>query len=80
MTKDLIDNLPTIKDSSPWGVLHSLTIYLYGRVDYETMGSEHKLDFCSYLVRNDPSVLPFDSPFREKEFVLRSCPKWNSSN
>jgi hypothetical protein len=81
MSKELQDHLPTLREDVQGVKPHSLTIYFYGRLDYETLGTTHKVEFCYYLVRNDPTVgTSLESPIKGDEFVLRGCPKWNSSN
>jgi hypothetical protein len=80
MTQDLLDNVPKLRDLVMDPHPHSPTIYLYGRLDYETLGNMHKVEFCYFLVRNDPTMVsPTDSPIKGDEFVLKTCPKWNSS-
>lgn len=81
VSQSLLDNLPStanIQDlvtKSP----RSETIYLYGRIDYQTLGRTRMIQFCFFLIRNeDQSLLPPNSGIQNDEYVPLQCSRWNS--
>ena len=65
----------------------SKTLYLYGRIDYQTLGEMREIQYCYFLVRNDGKLaMPIAPPDKDEfttdlsgnRYWLFNCPKWNT--
>lgn len=58
------------------------TIFFFGRIDYETLGQEHSVEFCAYLMPFDTRSIPETAATRgtktDARYMLRQCDRWHS--
>ena len=65
------------------GVPGHPTVYFFGRVNYQTLGKSHYVEFCAYVMRLDTTTIPrtpaTESLSVDTRFALRKCDKWHES-
>lgn len=82
LSEDFLDDLPTASKAIGLSSPTRPTVYFFGKVVYESIGTKVEIEFCSYLGRADyisdgmgyQSILGADG----KKYVQFSCPRWNS--
>ena len=78
--QEFLEHLPLMSEVLLGHTSNVPTIYIYGRMDYQTLGRMHELEFCFFQARNDGKLLmPKDSAIESGDIVLMECSRWNMS-
>src|SRR5260370_19190159 len=83
LSANFLKGLPKTRDHARLDQFE--TIYFFGRVIYDTIGRPHHTDFCAYLMDLNLTTLHIPNPLRSQapfndRYLLRQCPKWNTSD